>query len=360
MLYFSFFLLSFVGVVLFLLINSRGTPEQFITEDGKPLEGSLSEKIFININGLRQGMFIKSRNTDNQVLLYLHGGLPDYFLHKKYASGIENYYTVVWWEQRGSGLSYRGKESTQNISGEQVINDILEVTKYLRERFGKEKIYLMGISGGTFFGIQAAARFPQFYFAYIGVSQISFQLQSEINACAYLTEQYRSIGKKKMVKALESEPLTAENGTSVAWLSIRDKGMHRFGVGTMHDMNSVVTGLFIPSLICRDYTLKEKYNLWLAKSQSGVSVLWKDILSTDLSAEFTEFKLPVYFFEGIFDYTCSYTLAKSYFKKIKAPVKGFYSFSKSAHSPLFEEPERVQQLLQADVLKGTNALADLI
>ena len=41
---------------------------------------------------------------------------------------------------------------------EQMISDTLEVTDYLRNRFGKDKIYLMGHSGGTFIGIQAAAR----------------------------------------------------------------------------------------------------------------------------------------------------------------------------------------------------------
>ena len=54
-----------------------------------------------------------------------------------------------------------------------------------------------------------------------------------------------------------------------------------------------------------------------------------------------ELDLPVYFFEGIYDYTCSYTVAKDYFEKLKAPVKGFYTFEHSAHSPIFEEPEKM-------------------
>ncbi|MFZ2517825.1 MAG: alpha/beta hydrolase, partial [Anaerolineae bacterium] len=49
---------------------------------------------------------------------------------------------------------------------------------------------------------------------------------------------------------------------------------------------------------------------------------------------------------------------KSYFEKLKAPVKGFYTFEQSAHSPLFEEPEKMGHILQEDVLAGTNSLAD--
>jgi hypothetical protein len=51
-------------------------------------------------------------------------------------------------------------------------------------------------------------------------------------------------------------------------------------------------------------------------------------------------------------------LANDYFEKIKAPVKGFYTFSQSAHSPMFEEPERTIKILQTDVLKGSNILED--
>jgi pimeloyl-ACP methyl ester carboxylesterase len=81
------------------------------------------------------------------------------------------------------------------------------------------------------------------------------------------------------------------------------------------------------------------------------------MLATDLSEQVTDLKIPVYFLHGIYDYTVSYTLAKAYFDKIKAPVKGFYTFERSAHSPLFEEPEKMQHILKEDVLSGSNNLA---
>lgn len=93
--------------------------------------------------------------------------------------------------------------------------------------------------------------------------------------------------------------------------------------------------------------------------QSGISSMWDEMIDTDLSKQVPELDLPVYFFEGIYDYTCSYTEARSYFEKLKAPVKGFYTFEHSAHSPLFEEPEKVQKILQEDVLIGANSLAEL-
>ena len=82
------------------------------------------------------------------------------------------------------------------------------------------------------------------------------------------------------------------------------------------------------------------------------------MITTDLTQQVTELEIPVYFFHGRYDYTCSYPLAKSYFDQLKAPVKGFYTFENSAHSPIFEEPEKVRAILQADVLAGETGLAD--
>jgi pimeloyl-ACP methyl ester carboxylesterase len=123
-------------------------------------------------------------------------------------------------------------------------------------------------------------------------------------------------------------------------------------------MKSVITGIFLPSLACHDYTIAEKFNLWYGKSQSGVSSLWNEMLAKDLNTEVQSLDIPVYFLHGIFDYTVSYTLAKDYFEKLKAPVKGFYTFKQSAHSPLFEEPARMKKILQEDVLNGVIELAD--
>lgn len=348
-------LLILVGV---LQLWSHGKPTPFVDENGSPLAGSISEKVFVNINGVEQGMFIKSKNATHPVLLYLHGGMPDTFLTQRYPTGLEDYFTVVWWEQRGSGISYNADIPPETMTLEQMISDTLEVTNYLRHRFGKEKIYLMGHSGGTFIGIQAAARAPELYSAYIGVAQMSNQLKSERLAYEYMLQQFKESGNTKMVRKLEEAPVTMTDGTPDAYRALRDPAMHSLGIGTTHDMNSVITGIFLPSLTSREYTLGEKINMWRGKSRSGISIIWDKIISTDLSKQVLELDLPVYFFEGIYDYTCSYTEAKSYFEKLKAPVKGFYTFEQSAHSPLFEEPEKMGRILQEDVLAGTNSLAD--
>lgn len=341
-----------------LLLRSPGKPAPYVDENGLPLAGSISEKVFLEINGVRQGMFIMGKNTGNPVLLYLHGGMPEYFLTEKYPTGLEEIFTVVWWEQRGSGISYSPDIPRESMTQEQMIADTLEVTEYLRRRFGQDKIYLMGHSGGTFIGIQAAARAPERYHAYIGVAQIAKQIESERLAQAYMLEQFKANGNTRMARKLEAAPVTRENSLPREYLLVRDEAMHSLGIGTTRDMHSVITGIVIPSLMSRDYTFTEKANMWRGKAQSGVALLMDDILATDLSQKTPELAIPVYFFHGVYDYTCMYSLARNYFDVLKAPVKGFYTFEQSAHSPIFEEAGKVQQILKEDVLAGTNNLAD--
>jgi pimeloyl-ACP methyl ester carboxylesterase len=346
-------------LVLFgiVLLMSPGTPKPFVGDSGKPLPGSISEKIKVNIGGVEQGMFIKGKNVRNPVMLYLHGGMPDYFLTEHYPTGLDEEFTVVWWEQRGSGLSYSGDVPPETVNPEQLVSDTVEITNYLRQRFGREKIYLMGHSGGTFIGIQAAARAPELYCAYLGVAQMSNQLESERLAYDYMLRRFKEDGNTEMVRRLEQAPVGDTVPLPDSYLKVRDVAMHRLGVGTTHDMKSIVTGLLLPSLLNREYTLSEKVGMWRGKVFSG-SRLWKTQLSTDLTTTVTRLEVPVYFFHGAYDYTVSYPLAKSYFERLDAPVKGFYTFKHSAHSPLFEEPGKMREIVLADVLRGSKGLSD--
>lgn len=348
------FALVVVGIAFFI---SPGKPKPYLDDSGKPLAGSISEKIKVKIGGVDQGMFIKGKNARNPVLLYLHGGIPDYFLTEHYATGLDEDFTVVWWEQRGSGLSYSADVPPESVNPEQLVSDTVELTNYLRKRFDQEKIYLMGRSGGTFIGIQAAARAPELYYAYLAVAQISHQLESERLAYDYMLQRFKDEGNTKMVRRLEEAPVGDTVPLPDSYLKVRDVAMHALGVGTIHDMKSIITGLFLPSLLNREYTLSEKVGLWRGKIFSG-SRLWNTQLSTDLTKMVTRLEIPVYFFHGVYDYTVSYPLAKSYCERLDAPVKGFYTFTKSAHTPFFEEPEKMREIVRADVLRGSKGLAD--
>jgi len=225
---------------------------------------------------------------------------------------------------------------------DQMIDDTIAVTNYLRSRFGQDKIYFLGLSWGSFLGIQVAARASELFHANVGMGQLTYQLRSEVAA-------YRAQGDTAMVRRLELAPVSLANGLSDAWMPLRDEAMHnRIGVGTTRDMTSVITGVFMPIWRNPAYTLREKIAIWRCKSWSR-SILWDEILHTDLTVKVPRLEIPVYFFIGQHDYTTNYDLARDYFRKLDAPLKGFFTFKDSAHSPLFEAPRWARAILQQDV-----------
>lgn len=345
----GFFGLVIISLIIILIILSPGNPKQFLDKNRIKLNNSISEKIFLDINGSKQGMFIKGKNLDNPIILYLHGGMPDYFLTEKYPTHLEDNFTMVWWEQRNCGISYNSGSTKNTTTLEQLADDTLVLTKYILERFNRKKIYLMAHSGGTFLGVYIIDKAPELYDAYIGIAQMSDQLLSEKIAYKYILDHYKETKNKKMADYFQSISFNDQNKIPEEYSKMRDVAMHELGIGTMRNMRNIVTGLFLPSLYFSEYTLSEKFYLWYGKSKSGISQNWEEMTQTNLVDIKNNFKIPVYFFQGFYDYTCSYELAKKYFDKINAPIKGFYTFNQSAHSPLFEEPEKMNRILINDI-----------
>lgn len=338
---------------------SPGRPAPLRDAAGNIIPNSISARVMVNIGGIPQGMFIQSADPANPVLLFLHGGpgMVEFFMEQEYPTGLAQHFTMVWWEQRGAGMSFSANIPPETMKLERMIADTIEVADYLRTRFGQDRIILLGHSWGAYLGIQVAAAAPDRFRAYVGMGQIAHQVRSEVMAREHLLDLYRARGDTGMVRRLEAAPVTMEDGTSDAWMRLRDRAMHGAGVGHMREMTSVITGIFLPMWRVRAYTIAEKINIWRGKLWSR-PFFWDDLIRDDLSARLTRFDLPIYFLIGRHDYTTNAELSRAYFDAIEAPVKGFYRFDNSAHSPLFEEPEKATEILLNDVLGRTNALAD--
>lgn len=356
-------ILALIVLFVFILFVSPGKLKPITDQNGQPIEGSISEKVLLKIGGVQQGMFLRGKNINNPVLLYVHGGpsFSEYFLVDKYPTGLENYFTVCYWEERGAGISYSPQLTKESMTLDQLALDAIEVTNYLRNRFKKEKIYILAHSGGTAFAIQIVANFPYMFQAYIGISQITRQSESEKIVYKYMLDLYSSRGESKRVAELKKYPILENDTFLLPFFNsvLRDKTMHELGIGTMRKMKSIMTGVFYPVWTCKAYTIKEKFNIWYSKfSFVNKSKLREQVINSDLENKIPKLVIPVYFFSGKYDLTVNHDLSKRYFDKLEAPIKGFYTFENSAHCPMFEEPERFLEIVTKDVLNQTTILAD--
>lgn len=351
----AFFILPLALVAAgaaFLWLRSPGALPPLRDASGHPVPGSISERVTVEIGGAAQGMIIQSADPSNPVLLFLHGGpgLPEFFLETTHPTGLEQDFTVVWWEQRGAGISWSPDLDAEDLTIERLILDTVEVADYLRDRFGQQRILLLGHSWGSFLGLQAAARAPDRFMAYVGMAQVAHQLRSEIMARETMIAAYRARGATRMARRLEAAHVSMDDGMSDAYLRLRDAATHRLGGGTAREMTSVVTGVFVPIMASPVYTLREKIDLWRGKAWSR-RVLWEEILRTDLTRRVTRLDIPVHFFIGAHDLTAMPTLSRVLFDRLEAPEKHYHVFENSAHSPLFEEPGLARTILR-DMVAG--------
>lgn len=329
-------------VVLLLLALMTWILPPFATGVRHSREG-IGEKVFLEIGGVQQGMILKGNDLTQPVLLFLSGGpgIPEYLLDDQLPTCLEDEFIVCFWDWRGTGLSYGKSVAPESMTRQQFVSDTLEVTEYLLKRFETDQIYLAAHSFGTSIGIQAIAERPELYRGYLAISQEADQARSEQLAYEYMVSQCEREGRRALLEQLAKDPVGTERYSSSG---VRDRAMHALGVGTTRSMSSVITGIFFPSLRMTDYTLKERLNIWRGKA--FVNQTMPDVLSFNAFEAVKTVRVPIYFFAGKHDYTCCYALQKEYFDYLEASEKYFYSFEDSAHSPLFEEPEKAAEILR--------------
>jgi len=337
---------SFIGLVLIVFLTlwilSRGSIAPFIDENGNAVNGSISEIVRTEIGGIEQGIIIRGRSVENPVLLFLHGGpgTPAFTVSDALSlRHTEDYFVVAYWEQRGSGMSYHSAETSRSITVEQLVSDTAEVANYLRERFGQDRIYLMGHSWGSFPGMQTIAAYPELFLAYLGVAQVAYKFESEILAHTHMAARLAENGDRQNLQRLSEYTLNTYDDITTNRLMFRSSVLNSLGNGVIHEPFSMFRVLLWPFLTAREYTLSDKFGFAMGNLHALASPAQVTLVRTNLMEEIVAVDVPVFFFHGVHDKQVNYELARQYFDILQAPSKQFFSFENSAHSPAMEEPD---------------------
>ncbi len=301
------------------------------------------------IDGHQTGLFIETVDESNPVLLFLHGGpgYPQYSIIKKSGLSWAEDFTVCYWEQRGTGMSYNA--STQGeLSLERMIADTLEITKYLQEKFNQEKIHLCGHSWGTLLGSTVVSRYPQHFHSYIGIGQFGRHFESNKDTYHFLLETSIASKDDKAEKDIRSVHFDRSFYKDQGYRRILGRYLNKYGGGTMRKGYSNWQGLK-DLFSCNHYSWKERLNI-----PKGIFASYdafaKKMAEVDATILAPRFEVPVYIIHGKYDYQTSHNEAKRFFEKIEAPSKKFYTFEESAHSPFLENTTRFMEILQKDIL----------
>ncbi|WP_282243639.1 alpha/beta fold hydrolase [Stenotrophomonas sp. PS02300] len=295
----------------------------------------------VRIGGIDQWVSIRGNDRRNPVLLMLHGGpgwvaMPTSWYFQR---GWEEYFTVVQWDQRGAGKTYVANDPAQvapTMTRERMIADSEEMVAWLRREFGKDKIFVMGQSWGSYLGLELAQRRPEWLHAYIGIGQLTNAPESERRGWAWTLQQAREDGNAEAVAELEALAPYAKGSAPVplADLFKQRKWLNYYG-GMVHNRRGGDAEAAAIKL-SPEYTDQDVAGIWKGNDFSMQHLLG-EVLTLDMS-EVHELKVPLFLFEGRHDHNVSSEVAAQWFETVKAPSKQLVWFEQSAHEVMIEEP----------------------
>lgn len=344
-------LLLLVGVFILVLgIRSTGKPTPIVDDQGRQVEGSISEIEEIELGGVKQWIITRAIDTSNPLLLFVHGGpgSTEFPFYKQYATQLERDFIVVHWEQRGAGKSFSSELTADQLSVDHFVSDIDELSRLLKSRHQKEKIYILGHSWGTTIATLAAYRYPEHFHAYIGMGQ-EIQLKAAVLVSnEMLKDCAEKHGYDEILTGLKQLPPQPPYAYDIeiernSWIVKCRGDIYCEGTNMFKELYSAFMTL-------NEYTLTDKLN-WFRSIELGVNLIIPTYVDLDLSNEAVEFEVPVYFIQGIHDMQTPASLVEEYFEKLTAPDKEMFMFYKSAHAPLFEETEKTLGVIRSILQK---------
>lgn len=318
----------------------------FSDENGRVLPGSVAEIRSVEINDAEQWLILRGRDVTNPVLLFLHGGpgTPETpFLHR-FNRDLEEDFVVVSWEQRGAGKSFSPRPPAGSMTLDQLIADTHEITRYLKDRFGKERIYLVGHSWGTLLGVRVAVRHSEDYHAFVAVSQTSHAIREQREIFHWLLDQAGKDDNRRALRQLEPIAEGLDDPLPLADMSALLSWVDHYGGGAFKGRKSF--GELLRTVLTTPvYTLAEKIN-YLRGEGFSLEHLYPEVAGVDLFSDIDRVDIPVYFLHGRHDYQVPMTVAFDFYRHLDAPAKRFVVFEESAHGVLYEEPDRFRQVMR--------------
>lgn len=316
-------------VLLLLLLTLNLSPSWAKCE-----AGPVSEQRFIEAGGIKHWVTMEGSSCANPVVLYVHGGPGNPltpFGTALFSSWRERY-TVVLWDQRGSGMTYGANPPPEEspLSIAQLRDDGIAVAEKVAAQLGQRKLILMGSSWGSALAVHMAQARPDLFHAYVGVSQVVSERENMVDAYQRVLALASKAGDAEhqpKLEALGSPPWTNPRNFGVMRRAIRK--YERLATDAPPVQWWERPAIYSTPKALADYEAGEDYSFLQFVGLRGDGMLAR----VDVYALGTSFKLPVYLVQGEEDLLTSQVVTRRYFEQLKAPRKEMIVVPRAGHDP---------------------------
>lgn len=295
------------------------------------------------IAGIEHYLLHYQSRPEDPVLLFIHGGPGQTesfiaFVVEEYA---ERNYNIVYYDQRGAGKTWlRNKKSKPDT--ETLKNDLLEIVLYLKKKYGKEKIGILGHSWGSVLGSMFALEHPEHTLCYIGCGQVINIIENEQIGYAILKDAIEKSGSKKDMRKLQKIGEYPANHFDMK--TYRKMGQIRSlqgKYGLAQDFGKTVIDLWRRSPIMGMKDLLPFMTGMLVNMQ-----LMRELMSFDLKEEGNCYLVPVYYVLGEKDSQTPIEISMKYFEEVQAPDKKLYLIPGAGHAPMIDNVEEYRRAVR--------------
>jgi len=321
----------------------------------KRLKRSICLEEYVPINGIEQYLFHLGTNSQNPVMLFLHGGpgSVESLFTTAFQAKWEEIYTVVHWDQRGAGKTLT-KNPDKLPTIELQLQDLFEIIQYLKRQYKKHKIVILGHSWGSVLGSVFIQRYPDEVAYYIGVGQVVSMLENEQVGYDKVKEMIEQAGDQKSLKKLES--IGEYPGNKIVFNreflkkceEVR-KLQGKYDLALKLGLETWITVFKSPIFRFSDIVAFLK----IFKANGHLHQFLGDF---DLRTEKAEYKMPIYYLLGGNDWQAPYVIAQQYFEQIEAPRKGISIIPNAGHMTMMDQPDlffdALQKIHTNEELKG--------
>ncbi|MFD1369681.1 alpha/beta fold hydrolase [Actinoplanes sichuanensis] len=274
-------------------------------------------------------LMIRGRSAALPVLLYVPGppGGSDTGLMRTRLAGLEDHFVVATLDRRGGGASAGALGRAATLSLDSEVADILAVTDHLRQRFGRDRIVLLGHSGGSIPAVVAARRHPEKYRAYVGTGQAVDLRESDRMFYTDVLAWARAGGRTDVVEQLERQG-------PPPWADVYDYEPFLLYATQAYGLPDPPIDLNVP-----EYTLLQKAH-YMTTMLDTWDALYPRLQGVDLHREVPSLPIPAYFVQGGREMRGLAVPFASWYTALQSPDKRLITFPETGHRPMAEQPQR--------------------
>lgn len=298
---------------------------------------------YVLINGIHQYLFHSGTTDENPVLLFLHGGPGSsaaLFAHV-FQANWEELFTVIHWDQRGTGKTLT-KNPKAYPTVDVLLQDLWELIHYLKGRYHKQKIVLIGHSWGSVLGSLFIKDHPEEVAYYIGVGQVIDKRASERLNYAKVKEAIVQANNQSDLKKLQALGDYPGVQFDTQWLkkSLQLRKLQgKYHLTMKSNVSPLKTLLTSPLFQFSDLSA-------LLKGNTANKELMTFLGSFDANAEPAEYNVPLYYIVGEQDWQTPVALTQGYVQRIKAPEKKIYMIPNAGHMTMVDQPALFLSILR--------------